>query len=359
MDYKHHDTPTKAKVQGAVEFCEKQGIPFFKEDVFRTFGVSHARGYEYLNGSSRRRHNDPEASETRGRPSKITPKDIREMEKILEEEGIEARALTWDQLAYEIGLECSGKTVRRVMQTMEYHKCIACKKGWVNEKTRKKRLEWASNMLSKYPKPEDWDRVRFSDEVHFGWGPQAKLRIIRKPGQRYCQDCIQEANEPEEKDKKRHHCWAAVGHNFKSDIYFYNVAGNTNGKMSQQAYIDSILEPIVKPWIEAKHDFVLEEDGDSGHGPGKSNIVRTWKKNHGLEYYFNCPSSPDLSPIENCWLPPKNYVRKYPHWDDSTTKGLIYEGWATVSEAYINEKVAFMPDRLRAVIESEGKMTGF
>lgn len=150
-----------------------------------------------------------------------------------------------------------------------------------------------------------------------------------------------------------------MGHNFKSDIHFYNVPGNTNEKMSQRVYIDSILEPIFKSWIEAKHDFVLEEDGDSGHGPGKSNIVKTWKQNHDLEYYFNCSSSPDLSPIENAWLPSKQYIRKYPHWDDSTTKGLIYEGWATVSEAFINEKVASMPERLRAVIDSEGKMTGF
>ena len=133
------------------------------------------------------------------------------------------------------------------MGTMEFHKCIACKKGWVNEKTRKRLVEWASVMLAKYPEPENWNRIRFSDEVHFGWGPQDKLNIIRKPGQRYCQDCIQESDEPDEKDKKRHHCWAAAGHNFKSDIYFYNVAGNTNGKMSQRVYIDSILEPIVKP----------------------------------------------------------------------------------------------------------------
>ncbi len=46
-------------------------------------------------------------------------------------------------------------------------------------------------MLERYPNPEDWDHVRFSDEVHFGWGPQGKLRVIRKPGQRYCFDCVQ------------------------------------------------------------------------------------------------------------------------------------------------------------------------
>ena len=129
--------------------------------------------------------------------------------------------------------------------------------------------------------------------------------------------------------------------------------------MSQRVYIDSILEPIVKPWIEAKHDFVLEEDGDSGHGPGKSNIVRTWKQNNDLKHYFNCPCSPDLAPIENCWQAPKQYLKKYPHWDDDTTKGLIYEGWANVSQAFINERVSTMPDRLRAVLDGEGKMTGY
>ena len=48
---------------------------------------------------------------------------------------------------------------------------------------------------------------------------------------------------------------------------------NINGKMSQKVYIDQILEPIVKPWIDAHYDFVLEEDSDSVHRLGTSNIV--------------------------------------------------------------------------------------
>lgn len=235
------------------------------------------------------------------------------MERILETEGIEARSYTWDQLGYKVGLEYLGRTVQRAMGTMDYHKCIACRWGWVNQKTAKDRLNWASVMLERYPHPENWYRVRFSDEVHFGYGPQDKLNIIWKPGMHYCQDCIQEHNEPAEKDKKHYHYWAVVGYNFKSGIYFYNVPGNTNGKMSQQVYIDQILEPIVKPWIQTHQDFVLEEDGDSGHGPGKSNIMRTWKEKNGLESYFNYHNSHDLAPIENCWQPVKQTLRKYPH----------------------------------------------
>lgn len=60
-----------------------------------------------------------------------------------------------------------------------------------------------------------------------------------------------------------------------------------NGIMGQRVHIDSILEPVVKPWLGAGEDFVLKEDGDSGHGLVKSNIVRAWKDEHNLKYYFN------------------------------------------------------------------------
>lgn len=60
----------------------------------------------------------------------------------------------------------------------------------------------------------------------------------------------------------------------KLELVFYKVPDNNNRKMRQRVYIDSILEPGVKPWLEAGKDFVLKKDGDSGHGLGKSNVVR-------------------------------------------------------------------------------------
>lgn len=99
---------------------------------------------------------------------------------------------------------------------------------------------------------------------------------------------------------------------------------------------------------------------NSGHGKAKNrNIVRQWKEENNLEYFFNCASSPDLSPIENCWQPPKQHLKKFPHWDDRTTEELIVEGWDLVSQRFINEKCRSMPQRLRDVIASEGDMVGY
>lgn len=64
---------------------------------------------------------------------------------------------------------------------------------------------------------------------------------------------------------------AAAGYNFKSSFIFYEIPGNTNGKMPLPVYINQIIEPV---WsnlgIVQGHDFALEEDGrDSGHGKAK------------------------------------------------------------------------------------------
>jgi len=69
------------------------------------------------------------------------------------------------------------------------------------------------------------------------------------PWERYCPDCVVEKRAPEEKDIKRLHAWAAVGYNFKSPLVWYDVPGNTNGKMSLKVYRDSILEPVVGKWL--------------------------------------------------------------------------------------------------------------
>jgi hypothetical protein len=223
--------------------------------------------------------------------------------------------MTWETLGYEAGLDVSARTIQRAMGTRDYHKCVACRKAWISKDLGERRKAWATTMLQRYPKPEDWKRVRFSDEVHFTLGPQGRLMIIQRPGERYCQDCIQTNPKQKDTDKKRVHAWGAIGYNFKSPLQFYDIPSNSNGKMTQKAYIEQILEPIVQPWIDRGDDFVLEEDGDSGHGPPRSvgNIVKTWKKDHGLEHYFNCPGSPDLTPIEDAWQPTKQHVRHYGH----------------------------------------------
>jgi hypothetical protein len=79
------------------------------------------------------------------------------------------------------------------------------------------------------------------------------------------------------------------------------------------------------------------------------------KKEHNLKHYFNCPGSPDLAPIENCWWPPKQFMVKFPHWDEFETSELALE-WQKVLQHFINEQVDSMPCRLQDCIDLESQM---
>jgi hypothetical protein len=362
-----HDTPRKSRIKGAADYMKYKGILFHHIDLFRYNGVSKTRGWAIIQQDNelfdRRHHNNEVLEEKRGRPPILSPKDIERVDRFLQDQGWSARSMTWSQIAEELDLDVSGQTLRSHIGSMDYHKCIACAKGWISGNLAPKRKEWAEVMLRKYPEPEQWRRVRFSNEVHWSVGPEGKVRIIRKPGEHYCADCIQHTfdRSDEKQRNKRQHSWAAVGYNFKSDLTFHTT-NNKNGKMSLVIYRDQILEPIVKPWLMRGDDFVLKEDNDSGHGGGASkrrNIVQSWKKENNLEHYFNCAHSPDLAPIENCWRPPKQFMSRFPHWDEFETRELALEGWQKVSQHFINKQVDTMPRRLQDCIDVEGQLTGW
>jgi len=169
--------------------CDQPGDP---ETV--DLGTLHPRRY----------HNDPAIKEARGAKALLSERDIRRLERIMWRNRFEGRTLTWEALAEEAGLSgrdgktVSGKTIQRALGQLGWRHCVAYRKPFLSQKLKNQRVKWAKDMLEKYPNPEDWDRVRFSDKVHFSFGPQGRFYILRKPGERNCPDCIQE-----QEDKKR------------------------------------------------------------------------------------------------------------------------------------------------------------
>lgn len=359
-------TPKKARIQGICDYLDAKGIPYHHSDVFRHERVSKTTGWKILRQS---RDLEPRTfhsiyRETRGRRKKLTEEDLDVLEAFIIDNGYDSRTLRWQDLPAEAGLEVevSGETVRRRLKEREFRRCQACQKEYVSPRLAERRQGYARVTLERYPQPEDWRHIRFSDETHFGWGPEGKVYVIRRPWERQCPDCVVERREPPAKDLKRLHAWAAVGYDFKSSLHWYNVPGNTNGKMTLQVYRDEILESVVGSWLRQGHSFVLEEDNDSGHGTGKANIVRTWKKQNGLDSFFNCASSPDFVPIEKAFLIPKDYVRTQSCWDDETLKSRAEEGWEKLKQSTINVWVDDIPKILKQVADSDqlaGRMSGF
>ncbi len=57
-------------------------------------------------------------------------------------------------------------------------------------------------------------------------------------------------------------------------IRSHESSKKTEVETTEIEHINLILKPVVKLWLKAKEDFVLEKDRDLGHKSGKSSIVR-------------------------------------------------------------------------------------
>lgn len=500
--YKHGDTPKRAMVRGTISYLESQGLPVNKSAIFRHFGLSRSQGYASLSIPASKR-NDPEWEETRGRPMKISEAELAAMEAILWDARYEDVNLNWTGLAREAGVEteCNARTLHRAMGTLGYRRCLTlpgigvvsagdgtvaiaggvqsrgCARSWVHKKARERRVEYAERMLEAYPQPHNWRFVRFSCELHFGFGLDGKVRLIPKTGEKFCESCLPQQEHQQlvpqhlddqlqdpalddtmpdasetapgqpttattsgsgaavtaggwQRDVKRLHAWAAIGFGFKSELVFYDesTSPNNNGVMSMQDYCDKVLEPVVKTWLHSQpqstvaisngvgnnvptavqmttatnpdgttvlipaavpimvggaQSFVLEEDVEAfAHGGlSKVNMVQGWKDANGLRYYFGCLDSPDLSPLDSLWPAGKQWnVGDIPgtvvgavedaegvgqgqqantalkDWELETLQQAAREAWEAVDQERVNVWVDFMPQRLRQVVASEGRM---
>lgn len=208
----HYDTPHRSRLQGVHAFLVAKEIPHDEREIFEIFNIKPGAGNHMIEpgASSRTFHHSVEV-ETWGRKRKVISNQVRKADAILQNDslGLEAKGLSWKQLATKVGADVNGRTIHSIMRdALDYNKYLACVKGWLFDRAKERRVEWATTMINRYPQPKDWYQVRFSDEVHFSYGPEGQLRIIQKPGTWKRPDCIQHWPPPpkEDKDQKRMHC---------------------------------------------------------------------------------------------------------------------------------------------------------
>jgi len=134
--------------------------------------VGHTRGWELLRDSSRQHRNNTQIEEQRGRKRLISAEDLKELERIIQEDNFEARALIWEAIGYEAGLDVSGDTIRKALGKWTIISISPAEKDGFQRKLLKNQVDFAIQMLSKYPKPEDWYNI-VSRRFTGGLGPKA------------------------------------------------------------------------------------------------------------------------------------------------------------------------------------------
>ena len=271
------------------------------------------------------------------------------------------RNLTLRQIREQFRLNCCDKTLLRALARHGYHYHVPDCKPFLSEENRKKR--WTFSILHWDRPKEYWRKGRFTDETITRTDLLRRRKILRKRGERRRLDCIQFTFHSSHKSVM---AWAAIGYNYKSQLYF--VSSEAEGKgFTQQKYADQILRGPLKEIFEQPGDAFCVEDNSNVHGKkdtatnhGLCNAVRLECHIYSIDWP---PCSPDLNPIENIWRVLKQRLRnRNPHggWKLEDLKAAILDIWDNeISIEMINRFVDTMPQRLEKVRVRKGGPSGW
>lgn len=110
-----------------------------------------------------------------GRPKKLSIREERKIASIIKNDPFKSAPKIATELKESIGKNISADTVRRSIIRAGYNARTARKKPYINERNRKKRIDFANEYKNKTN--EFWNKVIFSDESKYNiFGSEKKKR---------------------------------------------------------------------------------------------------------------------------------------------------------------------------------------
>jgi hypothetical protein len=178
----HFDTPKKSKIRGASEFIkfleskQKDVIISAKTQAIADCFNTTPRAVSKILSKKRDRRTFEEGKEPRGGQRgdevlHITKENKDKCEALIENYGFEGHDLDYGSLRYEAQLpRVCDKTIYNHLKKKGIQRYVAYITEELEEDHAKERLGFAKEMLSLYPTKKEWKKVRFSDELHYGYG---------------------------------------------------------------------------------------------------------------------------------------------------------------------------------------------
>lgn len=246
------------------------------------------------------------------------------------------------------GISASKDTVHRELRRQGLRPYHRPKRPKLTRTQKAKRVEFAIAR-----RRHDWKKTLMTDETEF--------RLFAAKGANTKNDVVW-AHDPSEVPPREVvafpptvRCWGGVAAAGKTKLHFYE--GNLSGKRYR-----AILKKAKKEMhdIFDDDDWTYGHDGAPAHGDAKTN---RWLENNVPDFIRSGrngewpPNSPDLNWIEGIWsiLADRVNQPKPP----TTARGLkrkLRRVWNNLEPAILENSARSMPDRLRQVIATGGKV---
>jgi transposase len=249
----------------------------------------------------------------------------------------------------EAGVQVSAVTVRRRLFRAGLRARRPRKKPLLTAKMRTARLKW----VKEYGKwtMQQWKSVIFSDESKFNLhGSDGQQYVRRRKGEEFQPQCVV----PTVKFPVSQMIWGCISYAGVGRLHL------VEGTVKAQQYIgilDKKLLPTIRDHFQPDERHIFQDDSAPCH---RAHAVKQWLANKSIECLPWPGNSPDLNPIENCWkIVGAKLSRKKPKTLHELKLALIRIWFHEITPDYIQNLIASMPSRCRAVLKAKGGSTKY
>jgi hypothetical protein len=252
-------------------------------------------------------------------------------------------------------LKVSEWTIRNIVKTKLGARSLArTKRCLLSERLKTLRLERSKKILQILKKKTPI--ILFSDEKYFTVDPVCNSRNNRYITKKRSKDVPHSIRSVQ---KSKHPAqimmFGLVASNGKKMPPIFLESGF---RMGAKEYLDRILIPHVKPWIQSNfsdNDYIVfMQDGAPCH---TAKTVQKWLFEN-VPYWPKevwPPSSPDLNPLDfSIWAYVQARACAQQHPNIDSLKVSVTKEWTKMSEDFIQTVCAQFRPRIEAVIEAEG-----
>lgn len=283
----------------------------------------------------------------RGRKRSVTTRESRDIVRIAAKNPkMSARQLV-EHIATQYNKTVTPQTVRNRLHEAGYKGRVVRKKPFINEKNRKKRLQFARDHVNK--PLSFWKNVLFSDE--------SKFNIFGSDGRKFVWRQKSRAFEPKNLQPTVKHgggnvmVWGSMSASGVGELVI-------DGIMNAEKYVNvlrgNLKKSVRKLGIE--QSYMFQQDNDPKHTAKKT---KEWLLYNTRKMFPTPPQSPDVNPIENLWATLESKLRKYECSSRNDLINNLQKAWADIDLQETSRLVESMPRRLQAIINSKGYPTKY
>ena len=269
--------------------------------------------------------------------------------------------ISMPDLLAEVDNAVKLRSIRVLLREMDRRKWLQRRRPHLKPEHAAKRLRWAQQ--HEHWGPEDWKRVRWSDEctVERGYGIGAQYTFRRPSEQLEARDIY---SLPLHKQVKQMF-WAGFSYDMRTELVALQGDPDSARRGVSSRTIVNLYREVLQGFVNPQAGHIFMQDNAPVHN---AHIVRNLLHDMGIRCMEWPPYSPDLNPIENLWKLLKRGIYKLrpdlleaPNNDD-TLEILVdtaKEAWKMLREEILQNLSVKMKNRVDAVLAADGWYTKY